>query len=129
MLHLLQRHSDPVRCELDEIKRVLRCLKSCAVRVRFSVGAGVHLANTNFLRQFGGIQSFRLASARVREEFYAGLSDLELSLRNRGLGMSMGVGLYRIWLADVLADRRQAADLLGEELTELSRKGMPGGGL
>jgi hypothetical protein len=43
--------------------------------------------------------------------------------------MSMGVGLYRIWLADVLAERRHAADLLGEELTELSRKGMPEGGV
>ena len=123
MLCLLQRHS--VRCELDEIKRVLRCLNSAAARIRFSVGAGVHLANANFMRQFGGIQSFRLASTLAREQFYDSLNDLELSLRNQGLGIYMGVGLYRIWLADVLAERRQAADLLGEELTELSRKGMP----
>jgi hypothetical protein len=127
MLRVLQRHSDPARCEVDEIKKVLRCLKSSGARIRFSVGAGVYLANTNFMREFGGIQSFRLASAREREQFFARLSDLELSLRSRGLGMSMGVGLYRIWLADVLADRRHAADLLGEQLTELSRKGMPDG--
>jgi hypothetical protein len=36
--------------------------------------------------------------------------------------MALGVGLYRIWLVEVLAGRRKAADLLGEVLTELSRK-------
>ena len=36
--------------------------------------------------------------------------------------MALGIGLYLIWLAEVLAGRRDAAELLGEELTELSRK-------
>ncbi len=43
-------------------------------------------------------------------------------LRSREVGMALGVGLYRIWLSDMLAGRRQAAELLGEELTELSRR-------
>ena len=46
--------------------------------------------------------------------------------------MALGVGFYRIWLAEVLAGRRDAAELLGEELTELSRKAscvrLPDGG-
>jgi len=37
--------------------------------------------------------------------------------------LAVGVGLYRIWLADRLAGQRSLIDLLGEELTELSRKG------
>jgi len=37
--------------------------------------------------------------------------------------MALGVGLYRIWLTESLAGRRNVAELLGEELTELSRKG------
>jgi len=57
-----------------------------------------------------------------QDRFYSALSDLEQSLRNYGLGMALGVGLYRIWLVEVLAGRRKAADLLGEVLTELSRK-------
>jgi len=125
MLRLRQHHGDPARYELDEIKRVVRCLKSCPAEVQFAVGAGVCVANTDFMRRFGGIESFRQSSAADREQFYAKLGDLELSLRNRGPGMAIGIGLYRIWLADVLAERRQAADLLGEELAELSRKSPP----
>jgi len=48
---------------------------------------------------------------------------LELELRGREIGMALGVGLYRIWLTESLAGRRNVAELLGEELTELSRKG------
>jgi len=122
MIRLLQRRRDPVRGELDEVKRMLRCLRSSPAQTRFAVGAGVYLANTDFMRQFGGMQSFGHIPAGDREQFYSQLSDLESSLRSRELGMALGVGLYRIWLADVLAGRRDAAELLGEELTELSRR-------
>ncbi len=122
MIRLFQRRSGLARSELDEIKRVLRCLKSSPAQTRFSVGAGVCLANTDFMRQFGGMQSFRQIPSDDREQFYAKLSDLESSLRSRELGMALGVGLYRIWLADALAGHRDAAELLGDELAELSRK-------
>ena len=78
------------------------------------------------------MQSFRQVSKGDQEHFYSQLGDLELSLRSRELGMALGVGFYRIWLAEVLAGRRDAAELLGEELTELSRKAscvrLPDGG-
>jgi len=122
MIRLLQRRSDSARSELDEIKRMLRCLKSSPAQTRFGVGAGVCLANTDFMRQFGGMQSFSQVPAGDRQQFYAKLSDLELSLRSQESGMALGVGLYRIWLADAVAGRRDAAELLGEELTELSRR-------
>ena len=122
MIRLLHRRNDPARSELDEIRRMLRCLKSSPIQTRFAVGAGVYLANTDFMQQFGGMQSFRQVSSRDREQFYSKLSDLELSLRGRESGMALGVGLYRIWLTDELAGRRDAAELLGEELTELSRR-------
>ena len=121
MIHLRQRRGDSARSELDEVKRVLRCLKVSPAQTRGAVGAGVYLANTNFMRQFGGMQAFRQIPSDDREEFYSKLSDLESSLRSQQLGMALGVGLYRIWLADLLAGRRDAAELLGEELTELSR--------
>ena len=122
MIRLLQRRSGPVRSELDEIKRVLRCLKVCPAQTRCAVGAGVCLANADFMRQFGDMQAFRQIPSDDREQFYAKLSDLESSLCSRELGMALGVGLYRIWLTDLLAGRRDAAELLGEELTELSRR-------
>jgi len=122
MIRLFQRRSDPARSEFDETKKVLRCLKSSKVQTRFAVGAGVYLANADFIRRFAGMESFRRVPAGDQERFWAELSDLELRLRSQGLAMALGVGLYRIWLADVLAGRRKAADLLGEELTELSRK-------
>ena len=122
MIRLIQRRSDPARSELDEVKRMLRCLKSSPAQTRFAVGAGVHLANNDFLRRFGGMESFCQSPSGDREQFYSKLSDLESSLRTQEAEKAMGVGLYRIWLADVLAGRRAAAELLGEELTELSRK-------
>jgi len=36
-------------------------------------------------------------------KFSAKLSDLELSLRSRELGMALRAGRYLIWLAEVLA--------------------------
>jgi hypothetical protein len=122
MIHLLQRRSDPARSELDGIRRVLRCLKSAPAQIRFAVGAGIYLANADFMRGFAGMQSFRRVCVGDQRRFYSELSDLELSLRSQEPGMALGVGLYRIWLAGVLAGRRDAAELLGEELTELSRK-------
>jgi hypothetical protein len=122
MIHLFQRRSDLARSELDETKRVLRCLKASSAQTRFAVGAGVYLANADFVRRFAGMQSFRRTPAGDQTRFYSELNDLELSLRNRELGMALGVGLYRIWLADLLAGRHRAAELLGEELAELSRK-------
>jgi hypothetical protein len=38
---------------------VLRYLKSSPDQTRFAVGAGVCVAKTDFLCQFGGMQSFR----------------------------------------------------------------------
>ncbi len=122
MIRLLQRRSDLARSELDEVKRMLRCLRSSPAETRCAVGAGVYLANTDFMREFGGMESFCQVPLCDRERFYSKLSDLESSFRNQELGMALGVGLYRIWLADVLAGRRDAAELLGEELTELSRR-------
>lgn len=122
MFRLFRHHGDPVRGELRELAKVLSCLKSSNTQTRFAVGAGVSLANTDFMREFGGMQSFRQIPSDARERFYARLSDLELSLRSREPGLALGVGLYRIWLADVLAERRDIAELLGEELTELSRR-------
>ncbi len=122
MVSLFQRRGDPVRGELDELAKVLNCLKSSDVQTRFAIGAGVYLANNDFIRRFAGIDSFRRMPRVDQDCFYSALSDLEQSLRNDELGMALGVGLYKIWLMDVLAGRRKAADLLGEVLTELSRK-------
>jgi hypothetical protein len=122
MIRLLQRHGDLAHSELDEIKRVLRCLKSSPAQTRSAVGAGVSLANTNFMCRFGGMQCFWQTPTDDQQEFFAQLSDLESSLGSRELGMALGVGLYRIWLTAVLGGRRDAAELLGEELTELSRR-------
>jgi hypothetical protein len=122
MIRLFRRHGDADRGERDELVKVLRCLKSSDIQIRSAVGAGVSRANTDFMRQFGGMRSFRQVPPDARERFYSRLSDLEWSLRSRGLGMALGVGLYRIWLSDLLAERRDIAELLGEELTELSRR-------
>ncbi len=122
MVRLFQRSGDPIRGELDELVKVLSCLQSSDVQTRCAVGAGIHLANNEFIRRFAGMDSFRQIPLGGQDRFYSTLSDLEQSLRNYGLGMALGVGLYRIWLVDVLAGRRKAADLLGEALTELSRK-------
>ena len=122
MLHFFQRRSDPAFSELDYVKRVLRCLKSSRAQTRLAVGAGVYLANADFVRRFAGMKYFREIPSGEQGQFYAALSELEVSLRNREAGMALGVGLYRIWLADMLAGRKRAAELLGEELTELSRR-------
>ncbi len=122
MFRLLHRQGDPVRSELGELKKLLRSLASSEPRTRFGVGAGVCLANAEFLRRFGGMQWFCRGSPEERAQFYSVLSDLETSLRGRGAGEALGVGLYHIWLADAFAGRRQAAELLGEHLTKLSRR-------
>ena len=132
MIHLFPHHDDPARGELDELVRVLRCLKSSSVQTRFAVGAGVCLANSDFISRFAGMESFRRVSREDQARFYSALSDLELSLRSHRLGMALGVGLYKIWVEAILADRRSAAELLGEELTELSRSAScvrPAGGV
>ncbi len=121
MIPLRQRRGNSARSELDEVKRVLRSLKVSPAQTRGAVGAGVCLANTDFMRRFGGMQAFQQMPSADREQYYAKLSDLESSLRSQQLGMALGVGLYRIWLADLFAGRRDSAELLGEELTELSR--------
>jgi hypothetical protein len=123
MSHLLHRDRDPARKEFDEVKKVLCCLKASGPQTQLAVGAGVQLANTDFIRRFAGIESFRRIPAEEQKRFWSELSDLELELRSSGVGMALGVGLYRIWLTDMLAGRRKVAELLGEELTELSRKG------
>jgi hypothetical protein len=104
------------------LKKVLCRLKASGAQTQFAVGAGVQLANTNFIRRFAGMESFRRIPTEEQKRFCSELSDLELELRSRGVGMAIGVGLYRIWLTDLLAGRRNVAELLGEELTELSRR-------
>jgi len=121
MIRLLQRRGEPARSEMVEIKRILQSLKASPAQTRSAVGAGVHLANTNFIRRFGGMQCFCQIPLDEREQFCARLGELESSLRSRESGMALGVGLYRIWLADALAGRRDAAELLGQALNELSR--------
>ena len=121
MSGLFQRARDPTRKEFEEMKKVLCRLKASAAQMRFAVGTGVQLANTDFIRRFAGIESFRRIPAEEQKQFCSELNDLELELRSSGVGMAIGVGLYRIWLTDMLAGRRNSAELLGKELTELSR--------
>ena len=121
--HWFHRSEDLARGEFAEVKKLLKCLRTCGARTQSAVGAGVELANTDFIRRFAGIESFRRVPTEEQTRFWSELSDLELELRGREIGMALGVGLYHIWLADMLAGRRNVAELLGEELTELSRKG------
>ena len=104
------------------MKKVLCRLKASGARTQSAVGAGVQLANTDFVRRFAGIESFRRIPAEEQKRFCSELNDLELELRSCGVGLAIGVGLYRIWLSDMLAGRHKSAELLGKELTELSRK-------
>jgi hypothetical protein len=119
---LFQRTRGRGETEFEELRKVLSRLKACPPQTRSAIGAGVQLANASFIRRFSGIECFRQSPAAEQDRFWADLSDLELGLRSQEVGLAMGVGLYRIWLADTLAGQRQVVDLLGEELTELSRK-------
>ncbi len=114
--------SDSGRGELEELRKVIGLLRVSESRTRLAVGAGVSLANTDFIRRFAGIEPFRRVSAEVQQQFCSDLSDLELNLRGQEPGMALGVGLYRMWLTDTLAGRRKVAEVLGEALTELSRQ-------
>lgn len=119
---LFPRSGALARGELEELKKVLGRLRASDSQTRLAVGAGVHQANAEFIRQFGGIESFRRSSSEDQKRFCSELSDLELGSRGQEPGMALGVGLYRIWLAEMLADRREVSEMLGEELTRLSRK-------
>ena len=121
--HLFQHQRDRTEIEFDELKKILSRLKACPPQTRAAVGAGVQLANADFIRRFAGMEPFRQSPMEAQERFWSDLSDLELDLRGQEVGLAVGVGLYRIWLADRLAGQRSLIDLLGEELTELSRKG------
>ena len=120
--HLFQRHRNGSELEVDELKKVLSRLKACPPQTRAAVGAGVQLANADFIRRFAGMESFRQSPTDAQQRFWSDLSELELGLRSEEVGLAIGVGLYRIWLTDTLAGQRNVVDLLGEELTDLSRK-------
>ena len=122
MGRLFQRRSDPARSEFDEARKILGRLKACDAQTRIAVGAGVHLANVDFLRRFTGLESFRSLPLDAQRQFCAELSDLELALRNEELGKALGVGLYRIWRAETVSGQQNLAEMLGEELAELSRR-------
>jgi hypothetical protein len=119
---LFQRGRSRGETEFEELKKVLSRLKACPPQTRSAVGAGVQLANADFMRRFTGIESFRQSSTTEQERFWSDLGDLELGLRGQEVGLAVGVGLYRIWLADTLDGQRNVVDLLGEELSELSRE-------
>ena len=118
---LFQRRTG-AETQFEELRKVLDRLKTCRFQVRSAVGAGVGMANKDFLQRFKSIESFRRSPAIEQEQFWSDLADLELGLRSQEAGMALGVGLYRIWLADKLAGEHDVAELLGEELSELSRK-------
>jgi hypothetical protein len=121
LMGLLQRQRSDAQHDLQEVKRVLQGLKASNTRTRCAVGAGVSLANAEFLARFGTIESFRRASTAEREQFYARLGELELSVRSENPEMALGLGLYRIWVTEAIADSCESSELLGEALAELSR--------
>ena len=120
--HLFHRSRERAETAFEELKKVVNRLKASPPQTRSAVGAGVQLANDHFVRRFAGFESFRQSPAAEQERFWSELSELELGLRGQEVGLALGVGLYRIWLADTLAGQRNTADFLGEQLAELSRK-------
>ena len=123
MKHLLfHRSRRRGETDFEELKKVVNRLKMSPPQTRSAVGAGVQMANAHFLRRFAGFESFRQSTGAQREQLWSELSELELGMRGQEVGLAVGVGLYRIWLADTLAGQRNTADFLGEELAELSRK-------
>lgn len=117
------QHKDSARSEVDELRKVLSCLKGSDSQTRFAAAAGVRLANADFLRRFGGTKSLNEIPSEVQKRFLSELADLEFGVRGGDPGMALGVGLYRIWLTDLFADRHHLTDLLGDELTKMSQAG------
>lgn len=118
-----QRKKDSARDEVEELRKVLGRLKASDAQTRLAAGAGVRLANGDFLRRFGSTKSLHEIPADAQKRFLAELADLEFGMRSADLGMAIGVGLYRIWLTDLFANRHHLTDVLGEELTKLSDAG------
>src|SRR5690242_20391105 len=118
MSHFSWHQRDTARGEFREVRKLLGLLKDCDSGTQCAVGYGVHLANADFIRHFASIESFRRVTVERQKQFCGELSDLELRLRSRHMGLALGVGLYRIWLTDLLAGRHNVTDLLGPELTE-----------
>src|ERR1041384_1459055 len=115
MKHLLfHRSRGRGETDLEELKKVVNRLKVSPPQTRAAVGAGVQMANNQFLRRFAGVESFRQSPAADQERFWSDLSDLELGLRGQEVGLAVGVGLYRIWLVAKLAGQRSVAAFLGE---------------
>ncbi len=119
---LFQRRAGAAASEFGELNRLLSRVNTANAQTRLAVGAGVHLANAEFIRRFGGIESLRRMPGEEQQRFIAALSDLETGSQSEQPGLAVGVGLYRIWLIELLAGRREIAERLGEELTRLSRK-------
>jgi hypothetical protein len=85
MSHLFQRRGNAARSEFDEARVVLYRLKACDAETRLAAGAGVHLADADFIRRFAGLESFRRIPAGERKRFCSELSDLEFRLRSQKL--------------------------------------------
>ncbi len=126
MSGLFQHRRNSERSQLEELRRMLSRLRSSDAKIRSAVGAGVQLANSDFIHRFSGLESFRRTPAEEQQRFCGELCELEFGLRSQEPGMAIGVGLYRMWLRDILAERHSLAGMLGQELAELSRAGSSG---
>src|SRR5437868_3954810 len=109
MSHIFWHNRAPAQGEFRELRKLLSFLRSCDAETKRAVGCGVHLANSDFIRHFAGLESFRRVPVEEQKQFCSGLSDLELRLRSRKVGFALGVGLYRIWLSEMLAGRHNVA--------------------
>ena len=114
-------HREEMKREFDE---VTEGLKEADKLIQVSVGAGLNISHSMFIKNFGSQSKFSDMPKSEKIEYINKMSKFEDTIRSdKDQFMAIGIALFKMWLSAVTEDDEQLIDHFHTEMDRLSRIG------
>lgn len=120
-----KKESPTRRAFLEEFETTSEALLNGPHSLQIAVGYAINLANSFFVKEFGGLEGFKSAGSTVQRAYIAKLTEVEVKLRDAKIddASSLGFGLFKMWLGAVMANDQELIDKFARTLARFSRTG------
>ena len=125
MLALFKCENKNRKALRKEYETVLASLMNSDDTVQMSVGAGINMANTFFMKSYpGGHREFQEMPMPERIAYIEKITAMETNLHDKmEARLGLGFALFKMWLGAVSAHDTKLMDQFSEGLEYFSKKG------
>ena len=106
---------------INDFHKAKKAISNADVATKTSVAFGLNAANTMFYRTYGGPQKFCSESYEKKIKYCIALNDFEEKMRSQDQLASLGVAVFKMWIAALTEDDIELRKQIEPFLIDLSK--------